>query len=246
VDASGDGCDRLGDGLGSRALACLATPGGPIETAVDELIEEARELLIREGIDLSGKGVELLAERTEGWPAGLYLAALWLRDLDDAERGVREFAGTARQVGDYLTDEVLAALEPATRDFLLRTSVLGRFTPELYDAVLERGDSRAVLAELAGLNMFLVALDARGSWCRYHHLFGEVLQLELGREAAVGLRRRAAAWCRGRGLVEDAIEYAAVARDAPTVAELLIERHREFVWDGRLAQFLGWIRWLPR
>jgi LuxR family transcriptional regulator, maltose regulon positive regulatory protein len=314
------GVDRLGEGLGSRALACLATPGAAIETAVDELmngivafrrrativlddlhlirsdaclrsighavdrlpanarvvastrsnpriglarmrarralaelrarelaftVEETRELLVREGIDLSGEGVELLAERTEGWPAGLYLAALWLRDLDDPERGVREFAGTARQVGDYLTEEVLAALEPATRDFLLRTSVLGRFTPELCDAVLGREDSRAVLAELARLNMFLVALDARGGWYRYHHLFGEVLQLELGRDAALELRRRAAAWCRGRGLVEDAIEYAALAGDAAMVAGLLLEYHREFVWGGRLAQLLGWIRWLP-
>jgi LuxR family transcriptional regulator, maltose regulon positive regulatory protein len=314
------GVDRLGEGLGSRALTCLSTPGAPVETAVDELmnglaalerratimlddlhlvrgeaclesihhalerlpanvrvvastrsdplirlgrmratralseirvrelaftIEETRELLEREGVTLSGDGVEMLAERTEGWPAGLYLAALWLRDLDDPERGVREFAGTARQVGEYLTDEVLAALEPATRDFLVRTSVLGRFTPELCDAVLEREDSRSVLAELARMNMFLVALDARGSWYRYHHLFGEVLQLELGREAAVELRRRAANWCQARGLVEDAIEYAAAAGDAAMVADLLVEHHREFGWGGRFAQFLGWIRWLP-
>ena len=208
-------------------------------------VDEASELIVRERIGLSPGSVEVLVQRTEGWPAGLYLAALWLRGLDDPDQGVRAFAGSARQVGDYLADEVLSALVPLMRDFLVRTSVLGRFTPELCDAVLGREGSAAVLAELVGSNMFLVALDARGEWYRYHHLFGEVVQLELGRDAALELRRRAAAWCRAHGLVEDAIEYAAAAGDAETVAELLLEHHLEFIWGGRLGQFLGWIRWLP-
>ena len=208
-------------------------------------VDETRELVVREGIGLSSESVELLVDRTEGWPAGLYLAALWLRDLQDPDGGVREFAGSARQVGEYLADEVLTALAPEIKDFLVRTSVLARFTPELCDAVLGREDSAAVLADLARSNMFLVALDARGEWYRYHHLFGEVLQLELGREAARELRRRAAAWCRAHGLAEEAIEYAAAAGDAEMVAELLIERHLEFIWGGRLGQLLGWVRWLP-
>jgi LuxR family transcriptional regulator, maltose regulon positive regulatory protein len=143
------------------------------------------------------------------------------------------------------TDEVLTALAPPTRDFLLRTAVLGRFTPELCDAVLGREDSAAVLAELARSNMFLVALDARGEWYRYHHLFGELLQLELGPQDARELRRRAAAWCRGHGLAEEAIEYAAAAGDAEMVAELLTQHHLELIWGGRVGQFLGWVRWLP-
>ena len=89
-----------------------------------------------------------------------------------------------------------------------------------------------MLADLAHSNMFLVALDARGEWYRYHHLFGEVLQLELGTEAAGELRRRAAAWCSAHGLVEEAIEYAAAAGDAEMVAGLLIERHLDFIWGG--------------
>ena len=312
--------ERLGDGLGRRALSCLGVRGATVETAVDELmnglvaygrrvsivlddvhavssdasvrsiaqavgrlpanvrlvvstrsdpaigvarlrargvltevrarelaftVDETLELVVREGIGLSSDSVELLVDRTEGWPAGLYLAALWLRDLEDPDGGVREFAGSARQVGDYLADEVLMALAPDTRDFLVRTSVLARFTPELCDAVLGREDSAAVLADLARSNMFLVALDARGEWYRYHHLFAEVLQLELGREAARELRRRAAAWCGAHGLAEEAIEYAAAAGDAEMVAELLVERHLEFIWGGRLAQFVGWVRWLP-
>jgi hypothetical protein len=135
------------------------------------------------------------------------------------------------------SSEVLTALAPQTRDFLLRTSVLGRFTPDLCDAVLGREDSAAVLPELAGSNMFLVALDANGDWYRYHHLFGELLH---GGEAAAAPRRRAAAWCRAHGLVEDAIEYAAAAGDAETVAELLVEHDREFIWgDGWRSYWAG-------
>ncbi len=208
-------------------------------------VEEARELLVREEIELSNESVELLVERTEGWPAGLYLAALWLRDLNDPDRGVRSFLGSTRQVADYLTDEVLTALAPGTREFLLRTSVLGRFTPELCDVVLDRDDSAAVLLELARSNMFLIALDARGDWYRYHHLFGELLEMELARGDAIRLRRRAAAWCRTHGLIEDAIEYAAAARDTETVAELLVENHLEFIRGGRIGQFLSWVRRLP-
>ena len=312
--------ERIGDGLGRQALACLKIRGVPIETAVEELtnglvaygrplaivlddlhavksenslgalgyaierlpanvrllvstrsdpaislarlrargalaeirarelaftVEETRELMSREGIVLSGKSVELLTERTEGWPAGCYLAALWLRDLEDRDEGVLAFKGTARHVADYLADEVLAALAPQTKDFLVRTSPLGRFTPELCDYVLEREDSTALLAELSRSNMFLVALDAAGEWYRYHLLFGELLQLELGREDARALRLRAAAWCRAQGLIEDAMEHAAAAGDAETVAELLVENDREFIWGGQIAQFLGWVRRLP-
>ena len=133
----------------------------------------------REGIELDDEHLELLVERTEGWPAGLYLAALWLRELADPREGVRVFAGSHRQVADYLAGEVLESLPPDTKDFLMRTSVLGRFTPELCDAVLDRQDSAAVLAELKRSNVFIVALDGRGEWYRYHHLFGDLLRLEL-------------------------------------------------------------------
>ncbi len=229
-------------------LAKLRASRALIEVRARELaftVDEARELFVREGIELSGDSVGLLVERTEGWPAGLYLAALWLRDLDDPDEGVRAFAGSARHVGDYLTVEVLAALPAETRGFLVQTSVLGRFTPELCDAVLGREASAAVLAELARSNMFLVALDARAEWYRYHHLFGELLQLELGRDAARELRRRAADWCRAHGLVEEAIEHASAAGDAETVAEILLENHLEFIRGGRAGQFLGWVRRLP-
>jgi len=230
------------------SLARLRARGALTEVRARELaftVEETRELMLREDIVLSSSSVELLAERTEGWPAGCYLAALWLRDLDDRDEGVRAFAGSNRHVADYLADEVFAALSPETKDFLVRTSALGRFTPELCDAVLGREGSAVLLAELSRSNQFLVALDAGGEWYRYHHLFGELLQLELGREDARALHLGAASWCRAHGLIEDAIEHADAAEDAETVAQLLVENDREFVWGGQITQFLTWVQRLP-
>ena len=233
-------------------LARLRARGALSEIRVRELaftVDEARELLVRrEGIELADEQLELLVQRTEGWPAGLYLAALWLRDRADPQQGVRAFAGSHRQVADYLAGEVLESLAPETKDFLMRTSVLGRLTPELCDAVLGREDSAAVLADLNRSNVFIVALDGRGEWYRYHHLFGELLRLELAEarlEEPAELHRRAAAWCRGRGLVEDAIEHAAAAGDDATVAEVLAEHELELFRSGRVAMFLSWIKRLP-
>ena len=230
------------------SVARLRARGELTEIRARELaftVDEAHELMVREGIELSGESIELLVARTEGWPAGLYLAALWLRDLEDPDQGVRGFVGSARHVADYLTDEVLSALDFRTRDFVVRTAALGRFTPELCDAALEREDSAAILAKLARSNMFLVALDAREQSYRYHHLFGEVLALELGREDASALRRRAATWCREQGLVEDALEHAGAAQDTEMVAELLLEHDQQLVWGGQVGLFLRWVRWLP-
>ena len=206
---------------------------------------EVRELMSREGVDLSDGSIETLTERTEGWPAGCYLAALWLKGLEDRDAGMREFAGSTRHVADYLGGEVLDALPLETKEFLVRTSVLGRFTPELCDAVLDRDDSGRFLRELERSNMFLVALDGKGRWYRYHHLFGELLQLEVTQDEMVALRRRAAECCQDAGLVEDAIEHYFAAGDPHGVADLLAEHDRELVWGGRTGQFLLWVRRLP-
>jgi LuxR family transcriptional regulator, maltose regulon positive regulatory protein len=233
-------------------LARLRAGGALNEIRASELafrVDEARELLVgRERIELSDEDVKLLVERTEGWPAGLYLAALWLRDLADPSEGVRSFAGSHRQVADYLAGEVLQSLASETKEFLMRTSVLGRLTPELCDAVLDRQGSAEVLAELNGSNVFIVALDGRGEWFRYHHLFGELLRLELaetGLADPAELHRRAAAWYRKRGLVEDAIEHAAAAGDHGTVADLLAECAVELFQSGRVELFLSWVKQLP-
>jgi ATP/maltotriose-dependent transcriptional regulator MalT len=233
-------------------LARLRARAGLSEIRTHELaftVEEARELLVRrEGIDLTDEYVELLVERTEGWPAGLYLAALWLRDLPDPREGVRAFAGSHRAVADYLAGEVLESLAPDTKDFLLCTSVLGRFTPELCDAVLDRQDSAAMLEQLKRSNVFIVALDGHGEWYRYHHLFGELLRLELadGRLAEpAALHRRAAEWYWGQGFIEEALEHAAAAGDDALVADVLADDQVELFQSGRVALFLMWIRRLP-
>ena len=229
------------------SLAPLRASRALIEIRARELaftVDEARELIAHEGIKLSGNSLELLVERTEGWPAGLYLAALWLRDFAEPDEGVRPFPGSARQVADYLTTEVLTTLDAQTRDFLVRTSALDRFTPELCDAVVDRQDSAAVLAQLGRSNMFLVASDARREWYRYHHLFGELLRPQLGPRKSYRSTPRDR-WCRAHGHIEAAIEYASAGGEAEVVAQLLAEHDRELVWGGRIAQFLPWVRWLP-
>ena len=233
-------------------LARMRGRGGLAELRAADLsftAGEARELLVeREGIALTDEDVEALVERTEGWPAGLYLAALWLRGLDDPSSGVREFAGHQRHVADYLGSEVLDALDGDVRSFLMRSAVLGRFTAELCDAVLERTDSASMLAELEHSNLFLVPLDGRGAWFRYHALFSERLQLERGMAepaAEIEIHRRASAWFRERGLVLEAAEQAAAGSDYSMVAELLADNHLTLLRSGLSATLLRWIGTLP-
>jgi LuxR family maltose regulon positive regulatory protein len=234
------------------ALGRLRARGALGEIRAGELaftIDEARALVVgQERIALSDSDIEMLVDRTEGWPAGLYLAALWLRTLEDPSAGVRDFHGDHRHVADYLTGEVLDTLEPATREFLLRTSVLGRFNGALCDAVLDRTGSARLIADLARSNLFLIGLDSHGEWFRYHHLFGELLQLELGLvdpAAANLLHLRASAWCRNHRFVEEALEHAHAAGDEESVATILVERHNDLMRTGRQATLLRWLGELP-
>lgn len=210
---------------------------------------EARELLVeREGVRLDDRDVELLVERTEGWPAGLYLAALWLRELDDPGGGVEAFHGDHRHVADYLTSEVLDVLDEETRRFMLESSTFGTFTARLCDAVLERADSAERLRELERSNGFLVALDAQGDWYRYHQLFGELLELELETVepgAAAALHARASAWCLREGLLEDALTHADASGDLELVARILADEHLVLLRSGRLETVLHWCSRLP-
>jgi LuxR family maltose regulon positive regulatory protein len=209
---------------------------------------EARALFALEQIELENEDLALLVQRTEGWPAGLYLAALWLGGLEDVAQGVRDFAGDNRHVADYLSAEVLGALPADRRAFMLRTAVLGQFSAPLCDDVLGLNDSAKVLGELAHSNMFLVPLDARWEWFRYHHLFGELLRLELASEdstAAAAIHRRASDWYRRRGWVDEAINHAAAAGDDEAVAELLDEHHVALIDSGRAATVLRWVDALP-
>jgi ATP/maltotriose-dependent transcriptional regulator MalT len=207
--------------------------------------EEARELIVlREGVPLDDGDLGVLLERSEGWAAGLYLAALWLREQQDPKQGLQDFRGDHRHVAEYLSGEVIDGLDDDTRRFLLHTAVLTRLSGPLCDAVLDAEGSDTRLADLARSNLFLVPLDPRGEWYRYHQLFRELLRMELRRTepaTVAELHRRASAACRARGLVEEALEHADAAGDDSVVAEILLEHHRELLRTGHEATLLRWV-----
>ena len=199
-------------------LARLRARGALAEVRAADLaftLAEARELLVdRARVALDDGQIKILRTRTEGWPATLYLAALWLRSVEDPDRAVLEFGGGHRYVAEFLSHEVLASLDPRRRSFLLRAAVLGSFTAELCDAVLGRSDSAELLRELEDSNMFVVSLE-RQEWFRVHALFAEFATAQLGAvEPTVPqtIHRRAAEWFRARGLVVEAVQHAAARR----------------------------------
>ena len=231
-------------------LARLRARGALVELRASELSftgAEARELLVERGsLDLDAEEVEVLRERTEGWPAALYLAALWLRSVDDRGRAVREFGGDHRYVAEYLSQEVLAALDADERSFLLQAAVLGRFTPELCDGVLGRSDSAAMLAQLERSNTFVLRLERR-DWFRVHSLFAQFAAARLAAVepgAAMEIHRRAAGWLRARGLVVEAIEHAAAAGDHEVIAELLSHYHMALIRNGQASTLFRWAQTL--
>ncbi len=232
-------------------LARLRARGALVELRASELsftAAEARELLVdRGGLDLDAEEIEVLRERTEGWPAALYLSALWLRSVDDRGRAVREFGGDHRYLAEYLSHEVLAALDADELWFLLRAAVLGRFTAELCDGVLGRSDSETMLAELERSNMFVLRLE-RWEWFRVHSLFAQFAVARLAAiepGTAVEIHRRAAGWLRARGLVVEAIEHAGAAGDHGVVAELLSDYHLALIRKGSAGTLVRWVRTLP-
>ena len=212
-------------------------------------VEEASALLNGSmGLQLADDDVARLMERTEGWPAGLYLAGLSLRGRQDVSAFIAAFQGDNRHVADYLSAEVLERQPAKVREFLLHTSVLKRLCGPLCDAVLEADGSAGLLEELERSNLFLVPLDDRRGWYRYHHLFGQLLRLELAsREPALlaTLHRRAAAWHRQAGNLDEAIGHASAAGDF-TEAASLIARHWLTYWRrGQRATVARWLDGLP-
>ena len=200
--------------------------------------EEARELLETAEVGLSGAAEALLYERTEGWAAGLRLAAISLAGHPDPERFVTEFSGSERTVAGYLLAEVLQRQPADVRELLLRTSVLERVSGPLADYLTGGSGSERVLQELEDANAFVTSLDAGRSWFRYHPLFADLLQLELQRvsPAMVGsLHRAAAQWHEQEGYVVEAIRHAQAARDWRLAARLLASNRIDLIFAGRLA-----------
>jgi LuxR family maltose regulon positive regulatory protein len=200
------------------------------------------------GLDLSAEEVAALESRTEGWIAGLQLAALSMQGREDVPRFIRAFAGDNRYIVDYLVEEVLQRQPERVRSFLLQTSILDRLSGSLCDAVADQEEGNVLLEALERGNLFVVPLDDTRHWFRYHHLFGEVLQAHLKEERpdqVPSLHRRASEWYEHNGLPADAIRHALAAEDFWRAADLI-----EMIWpamDGRFqsATWLGWVKALP-
>jgi LuxR family maltose regulon positive regulatory protein len=209
-------------------LAGLRAGGELLEVRATDLRftgdEAATYLNDTMGLHLTAADIDALEGRTEGWIAALQLAALSLKDRDDPSSFIAGFAGDDRFVVDYLVDEVLDRQPDDVRTFLLETSILNRLTGPLCAAVTGRSDAKATLDRLERANLFLVALDDRRRWYRYHHLFGDVLRARLADEhpeRLAELHRRASGWFEADGDRPEAIRHALAAADAPRAAELI-------------------------
>jgi LuxR family transcriptional regulator, maltose regulon positive regulatory protein len=197
---------------------------------------ETRELLDASGIALSAAGAALLHQRTEGWAAGLRLAAISLAGHPDPERFVAEFSGSDRTVAEYLLAEMLDRQPPDVQDLLLRTSLLDRVNGELADLLTGRPGSERILLSLEDANAFVESLDPERTWFRYHHLFADLLRLEVRRrlpEEVPAMHRRAAGWFTRHGQVAEAIRHTQAAGDWADAARLLADHSFSLTLDGQ-------------
>jgi LuxR family maltose regulon positive regulatory protein len=210
---------------------------------------ETEELLTLHGVDLSRTGLATLLEHTEGWAAGLRLFAMALQDRRDADRLVGTITGNEAGIAEYLVDEVLRVQPPHVRTFLLETSILDTFTPELAEAVTGRTDARRLLVELQRRNAFVQPAAEYSEAYRFHRLFAELLRAQLLCESpqrASALHGHAARWLASRGQTVEAVGHAVAARDWPAAATIAVDHHAigRLVTEGRhgpLGALLGQI-----
>ena len=232
-------------------LARLRARGQLAELRADDLrfslAETAAFLREATGLDLPVASVASLQGRTEGWAAGVQLAALSLRGRTDPAGFVASFAGSHRYVLDYLTEEVLARQPEPLVGFLLETSILERLSGPLCDAVTGRTDSQQLLEQTERANLFLVPLDEVRGWWRYHHLFADLLRARLQQqpERVAELHRAAAAWHEAHGFADEAVSHTLAAGEIGWAARL-VERHVEGLLRRSEGATLGrWLAALP-
>ncbi len=256
-------------------LARLRARGEMTEVRVKELrftLEEATTFLndVME-IGLSSQDIATLELRTEGWIAGLHMAALSMRQREDASEFVRSFSASHRFILDYLVEEVLDQQPLAVQDFLLKSSVLERMSAPLCDALLEGNvvyelsstgseevkqapvavehTSQTVLSYLEEANLFVIPLDDERSWYRYHHLFSDLLRSRLQqlRPELVGrLHRRASQWYQRQSYVQEAIDHAIAGKDYERAAWLVEQHALQFIIESKLVTLSGWLESLPK
>ena len=231
-------------------VARLRAEGRILEIGPRDLsltVKESSSLLHDAGVMLGDDEVAGLHRRTEGWPAGLYIAALAIKAGSQNGETALTFTGGDVFMHDYLRSELLDRLPGAYVSFLTRTSALERMSGPLCDAVLEERGSAGMLAELARSNLLLVPLDRRGEWYRYHHLFRDLLLAELHRlEPGLipVLKQRAAKWYEGNGQPGEALEYWMQADDADRVARLVSALAFTAYQRGMVATAERWFRWI--
>jgi LuxR family maltose regulon positive regulatory protein len=202
-------------------------------------------LLDAQGLALDGQQIGRVLERTEGWAAGLQLAALTLRGHPDPARVIESFGGSHRYVLDYLFAEVLDRLPQDLRDFLCRSALLDHFNADLCDSALETSGSRAQIHRAAAANLFLIPLDEERDWFRYHHLMAEILKAEVPPAQRQAVQRRAALWWQARGQPAEAVRCALEARDFDLAATLIQTAALPAAENGLMTTALGWLEALP-
>lgn len=216
--------------------------------------EETAEFLnYTMGLRVSAEDVEALEARTEGWIAGLQLAAIAMQSAQqdrDISAFVQAFTGSNLYISEYLLDEVLQRLPEDIQTFLLQTSILDRLNAGLCDAVTDRQDGETMLATLHRANIFLVPLDGEGQWFRYHHLFADLLHARLPHafpaEAIAALHTRAADWYEQNRLIPQAVNHALAANDFERVARLIRVAARGLIFSGQVNVLRGWLEALPQ
>jgi LuxR family maltose regulon positive regulatory protein len=204
-------------------------------------------------LELGPEELATVESRTEGWIAGLQLAALSLQDRDNRTGFLKNFGGDNRHIMDYLMDEVLTRQPAEIQQFLLKTSILERFCSPLcetlYDGEISTGYGQEMLEKLEQSNLFIIPLDSQRKWFRYHQLFAELLRHRLNRNSSISvheLHRRAGNWFRQNGLLDEALNYAFLANDYSEAISLIEEHGSGMIKRGETTSLLGWLEKLPQ
>jgi LuxR family maltose regulon positive regulatory protein len=200
------------------------------------------------GLSLAADEITALEAHTEGWIAGLQLAALSMQGRDDVSGFIRSFTGSHAYIIDYLAEEVVQRQSAEVQSFLLQTSILDRLCGPLCDAALERTDSQRLLEHLERSNLFIISLDDKREWFRYHHLFADVLQARLRRDypkLSPELHRRASAWYEQNGRLSEAVSHALAAQDYHQASRLIEQKSRAMWQRGEVTTLQSWLAALP-